>query len=378
MKTRKLIAAVIGGGMIANYGHIPAYQNLADEVVIGAVCDRNDDLATVTAKRHGIPESFTDSSKMLSAVQPDIVSICTPNVSHPALIREALEAGAHVICEKPLALDYSETKELFDLADKNGLVLVASQTARYNREYFAAKEYVEAGELGKLFYAEFNRIRRRGMPTWGTFHIKSASGGGAFADIGVHALDTLLWIMGSPQVSSVRGFASSYTMRSDSAVIYDLAEKGALAGLDHAKPFNLDDCDVEEFSSGSISTDGGININFKVAWAANLPNSYNFSIVGSKMGITFPEMKLYSTLGVNQVDISPRLFKYGEHDDKKFPGHYYLIENVINHILGREELHIKPEETLNVTAVLDLFYRSVDQNREVSFTELEVDKEENN
>ena len=351
-------------------GHIPAYQNLPEDVVLEAVCDLDDKIATATAKRHIIPGIFTDSADMFSAVQPDIVSICTPNATHTTLIKQALEAGAHVICEKPLALEYTETKELLGLAAKKNLVLVACQTSRYKREYFAAKEYVENGDLGDIYFAEISRIRRRGMPTWGTFHIKSASGGGAFADIGVHALDTLLWILGSPKVSSVRGFASSYTIKNEDTVIYDLAESGAMAGLHNYKPFNPDDCDVEEFSSGTISTETGLNINFKIAWAANLPNSNDFSIVGSKMGITLPDMKMYSTLGTNQVDISPRLFNLGEYDQKQFPGHYYLIKNVVNHILGREELHIKPEEILNVTATLDLFYRSVEQNREITFSEL--------
>ena len=356
--------------MISNHGHIPAYQNLQDDVVLEAVCDLDEKEATETAKRHIIPGIFSDAEEMLRTVQPDIVSICTPNSTHPALVRLALESGAHVICEKPLALNYVTTKELFDLAQKKKRILVACQSSRYNREYFAAKEYVDSGALGSLFYAEINRIRRRGMPTWGAFHKKSASGGGAFADIGVHALDNLLWILGSPKVTAVRGHASSQTVRQEQGVIYDLSESGAIAGLFHTRPFSPEECDVEEFSSGTISTDADISINFKIAWAANLPNANSFSVLGSKMGITFPDMKMYSTLGKNQVDLAPRLFKFGAYDGKPFSGHYYLIENVVNCILEREELHIKPEELLNVAATIDLFYRSVELRREVGFSEL--------
>jgi len=370
MTERKFKAAIISAGMIANFGHIPAYQSFQDAVTVEAVCDVNEKAASDTARRHNIKSSFTDAAEMLRVVQPDIVSVCTPNATHKSLVRQALEAGANVICEKPLALNYADTKEMFDRARRCNRLLVACQTSRFKREYVAAKEYVDAGLLGTLYYAEINRIRRRGIPTWGTFHKKSASGGGALADIGVHALDALLWMIGAPKVTAVSGCAASHIIRNERGVIYSLAESGAFSGVHNIRPFAPDECDVEEFASGMIRTDNGISINFKVAWAANLPNSAAFSILGNKMGITLPDMKLYSTLGKNQIDSAPRLFELGRFDDRQFPGHYYLVENVINVLLGREELLVKPEETLNVAAAIDLFYRSAAFGREAVFAEL--------
>lgn len=370
MDKQKLKAVIISGGMVANFGHIPAYKYFQDRVTLKAICDVNETIAIETARRNEIQGVFTDANEMLKAVQPDIVSICTPNATHKALVKQALEAGVNVICEKPLALSYLDTKELFNLAKYQGRLLVACQTSRFNREYFAAKEYVDAGLLGSLYYAEINRVRRRGIPTWGTFHKKNMSGGGAMADIGVHALDALLWMIGSPKVTSVSGATSSQIIKNERGVIYSLTESGAFAGVNNSRPFNPDECDVEEFASGMMRTDEGININFKVAWAANLPDSSGFSILGSKMGITLPEMKMYLTLGNNQVDSSPRLFGLGEFDNRPFPGHYYLIENVINTMLDREGLLVKPEETLNVAAAIDMFYRSVAADREVVISEL--------
>lgn len=364
MTKQKLKAAVVSGGMIANFGHIPAYLNFADKVSVEAVCDLNENLANETARLNGIPKVFYNTGEMLETIQPDIVSICTPNATHKNLVRQALEAGANVICEKPLATNYADTVDLFSFAKSKNLVLVACQTSRFKQEYFATKEYIDQGLFGTIYYAEINRIRRRGIPTWGTFHQKIWSGGGAMADIGVHALDALFWMLGSPKVISVSGNASANIIQQEKGVIYDLAESGAFAGVNNRKPFSPSDCDVEEFASGMIRTEKGISINFKIAWAANLPNSSSFNILGSKTGITIPEMNLYSTLGKNQIDSTPRLFGMGIYDTKPFPGHYYLIENVLDTLLGEADLIVKPEETMNVALAIDLFYRSIESGKE--------------
>lgn len=366
----KLKAAVISAGMIANIGHLPAYQSFQDLVSVEAICDPDPVKAAQTAQRFNIPHIFSNAAEMLSAIHPDIVSICSPNASHKELTKLALEAGVNVICEKPLAFTYADAKELFSLASQKQLLLTACQTGRFNRSYFAAKEYIDEGMLGTLYFAEINRIRRRGIPGWGAFHKKEASGGGAMADIGVHALDALLWMMGSPKVTAVSGCSSAHIVKNERNVIYSPEECGAIPGVHFVSELNPDEFDVEEFSSGSIRTDKEIHIIFKIAWAANLPNSNSISIAGNKMGVTLPDLHLYSTLGRNQIDSVPRLFGLGEFDDSRFAGHHYLIQNFIQTLLGREELVVKPEETLNVTAAIDLFYQSCALGREVAYEEL--------
>lgn len=370
MTNQKLRAAVVSGGMIANFGHIPAYLSFSDKVTIEATCDLNESLASETARSNGISKVFCDAGEMLKEIQPDIVSICTPNATHKNLVRQALEAGANVVCEKPLATNYSDTVDLFSYAKSKNLLLVACQTSRFKQEYFATKEYIDQGLFGTIYYAEINRIRRRGIPTWGTFHQKIWSGGGAMTDIGVHALDALLWMIGSPKVISVSGSSSAYIIQQERGVVYDLAESGAFAGVNNQRPFSPSECDVEEFASGMIRTEQGISINFKIAWAANLPNSSSFNILGSKTGIKIPEMNIYSTLGKNQIDSTPRLFGMGIYDSKPFPGHYYLIENVLDTLRGEADLIVKPEETMNVALAIDLFYRSVERGKEVCQSEV--------
>lgn len=370
MEQKKLKVAMISAGMVATHGHMPAYRALADKVRVCAVCDLNAHAAQRMAERFEIPNAFSNVETMLEEERPDLVSICTPNATHADLVKLALQYGANVICEKPLALRYADAAELFQLAKARGRILVACQTSRFRREYFAAREYIEDGALGEMYYAEINRIRQRGMPTWGTFHKKNASGGGALADIGVHALDALLWMLGSPAVQAVSGTAGSYIIREERGVYYSLPESGAISGVDNVRPFDPEECDVEEFAAGSIRAEGGLRINFKVAWAANLPNSNGMTILGSKAGITLPDMKLYSTMGKNQIEIQPRLFSLGAYDQEPFPGHYYLIGNVVEHLLEGAELIVKPDETLNVMAAIDLFYRAVELGREVTMVEV--------
>jgi len=357
---QKIRVALIGAGMIANEGHIPGYRAIEEKVELTAICDRNSEVVVKCAKRHGIPHFYENAEDMLEKERPDLVSITTPNQTHPVLTRLALEHGANVLCEKPLSLDYSEAAELYTLAKDKKLLLAACQTQRYYSSYFCAKEYIQDGLLGKPYYGEINRIRRRGIPAWGHFLEKELNGGGALADIGVHAIDAILWMMGTPYVTGVLGNVSSSIIQNEHGIRYDMKESGAFPGRAGATSVDINYCDVEEFASGVILTNGP-SINFKIAWAANLPNTNKLTILGEKMGLTVPDFHVYSTIGRDQADITPRVFPYGRYDQEPFAGHYYLIENVVDTLLGKTELLVKPEETLNTIAVISLFYRSVAQ-----------------
>ena len=189
--------------MIANSAHIPAFKQFGEDYEIVGVCDVNENAAKETAERHGIANYYTDAKEMLSKEKPDVVSVCVPNCFHKEYTIMALEMGANVLCEKPLAFTYSDALEMFECAKKNGKVLMACQSMRFTPDRLAAKEYIEENGLNDIYYGELSRVRRRGIPFWGTFHMKKISCGGAFVDIGVHMLDALVWLMGNPKVKSV-------------------------------------------------------------------------------------------------------------------------------------------------------------------------------
>ncbi|MBQ7820800.1 MAG: Gfo/Idh/MocA family oxidoreductase, partial [Clostridia bacterium] len=322
------------------------------------------------AERHNIPAYFDDATKMLDTVKPDIVSVCTPNMLHKPYVKAALESGAHVICEKPLALTYADAKELFELARSRGVMLCAAQSMRFTPDRLACKKLCESGYLGNACYGEFSRIRHRGIPEWGAFHIKEISGGGAFVDIGVHMLDALVWLMDNPKIVSVTGNAETRLAHLEDRAASDLKASGALAGKTYsADTFNKNDFNVEDFASGSILFEGGVRVNFKVAWAANLPDETSIILSGDRAGIRLPEFALYGDADKTDTDIRPEDFVDKRFNGLDFSGHYMLFENIAEHLAGKAELIVRPEETLTVSALIDMFYRSAIEKREVYFNE---------
>lgn len=370
MRDTKLKTAIISAGMISNAAHIPAYQNLKDKVELVGICDLNPTVAEATAKKHGIPQWYTDARKMLDKLKPDLVSVCTPNVAHKEMSALALQHGCHVVCEKPLALTYRDTKELFDLAEKNHRVLMTCQTMRFSDEYQFAKEIAQEGRLGEIYYSEFSSLRRRGIPKWGAFHRKDANGGGCLCDVGVHMIDAALWIMGNPGFQTVSGTSATYFGNTETDVVTSLQESGAPKGVCNARPYRPEEFDVEEFAAGLIRLDNGCQINFKTSWAVNLPEEYSMRFAGSKAGLVLPDMKLYSTFGRYQADIAPRVFHEGKYSGMDFSGHYHILEKLADHLIEGSELPVKPEETLNVSRIIDAFYISVREKREVRSEEV--------
>lgn len=370
MKESILTAAVIGAGMIANKAHIPAYLSMPDKVRLEAISDVSGESAQWAAQQNGIPHWYTDAANMLREVQPDLVSVCTPNMYHATFIRMVLEHGANVLCEKPLAMTWRETKGLFDLAKAKGKMLMACQTMRYGDDYLAARELAQSGILGKVYYAEFAAIRRRGIPKWGVFHRKEANGGGCLCDLGVHMIDAALWLMDTPKFEAVCGSSASYIAHSESNVTSSLAESGAPAGVIAAREYKPEEFEVEEFAAGTVRFQGGLSMNFKTSWALNLPPQFNLSLAGTKAGLSLPDLKLYSTLGRYQTDITPRVFRDERYAQQPFSGHFHLVRNAADHLLSGEECMVTPEQTLAVSMIIDAFYLSAAQNREVLAEEI--------
>ncbi|MBE6613116.1 MAG: Gfo/Idh/MocA family oxidoreductase [Ruminococcaceae bacterium] len=364
--------AIIGTGMVANFAHIPALKNRADVYTIVGVCDKNEKSAADTASRHGIDYHTTDAASLIADTKPDLVTICVPNRFHAPYIRMALEAGANVICEKPMALTYAEAVELFALAESKGKLLTACQSMRFTPDRLEAKEMIAAGALGEINYGEFARIRRRGIPKWGAFHIDALNGGGCFVDIGVHMLDALVWLMGETEVVSVTGTKSAHIAHKKSQLASGLREAGALTGATLSdKVYSEEEFDVEDFASGSILFAGGKRVNFKVAWAANLPDETSIILAGDEAGIKLPDYTFWGGFAGRQADISPKLTRTNPYPKEEFGGHFQLYDHLTDVLSGSCECMIRAEETIAVSAIIDLFYRSCAEGREISFSELQ-------
>lgn len=348
---------IISCGMIANSAHIPAYHQFSEDFKITAVSDINEKAAKDTAERHGIDNYYTNAEEMLEKEKPDVVSVCVPNCFHKEYTIMALNSGANVLCEKPLAFTKADADEMFAAAKRNGKLLMACQSMRFTPDRLAAKKFIDMGGLDEVYYGELARIRRRGIPTWGTFHMKKISCGGAFVDIGVHMLDALVWLMGNPKIKSVSGTV----MQNHKNEIGSLTDSGALTGKVHnSRKFDPAEMDVEDFSCGILNFENGAKVSFKVAWATNMPECSDIRLVSRKAGLDLPSGIIYSGSDTQQnlkMDECPY--------DTPFFGHIYIADNLRKVLKGDASPIITEEETKNVAHILELFYKSAESNKEM-------------
>ena len=193
---KKVRIGVIGCGGIANGKHMPAEKrNPAAEMV--AFCDIIEERALKAREDFGTPECavYTDYKQLLKDKSIDAVLVLTPNNEHCRITVDALNAGKHVLCEKPMAMNYAEAKKMLDARDKSGKILTIGYQNRFRPDSLYLKKLADDGMFGDVYYAEAIAIRRRAVPTWGVFIDKEKQGGGPLIDIGTHALDLTLFMM---------------------------------------------------------------------------------------------------------------------------------------------------------------------------------------
>jgi predicted dehydrogenase len=339
--------AIIGAGFITRIGHLRGYRAAGANVV--ALCDLIEERARALAEQYGVPKVYTDWRQMLDFEKPDVVSVCLPNVLHREPTLAALQRGAHVICEKPLATSLAEAKEMFAAARRNDRLLLTAQNFRFAPAAQLIKRVVEAGELGEIYFSEAVAMRRMGIPAWGAFHYKAASHGGALLDIGVHMLDQTLWLMGNPRPLRV-----SATVETRWGTRPEIA---ALRGgaWDAAK------FDVDDFATAFVRLDGGATLLLRASWAAAVEAP---QVIGSR---------LVGTHGGAQTS-PPAVFRlhHGVFADETFANlpDRNSYEEEFKHFMSvfREGVEpiVREEQTLDVQRVLDAAYRSASQGEEVA------------
>jgi len=366
MSVKKYRVAVIGTGMIANSAHIPAWKSVADDAEIVAVADILEERAQITAQRQDIAKAFGDWQKMLDEVQPDIVSVCTPNVYHKAPAIAALESGAHVLCEKPITVSRKDAEEMYAASDAAGRELIVTQTSRFSARSLAARELTEAGRLGEMYYAETASCRRRGIPKWGVFHIKKHNAGGPIYDLGVHALDLLVWLMGNPKIVAVSGQAVTKFGNKDENLATSLADSGAPSGVITPRPYDYREFDVEDFASAFFRLENGGAIVMRTSWAANIPdNPGKTFILGTEAGLELaPGLEIVNNTDRYQSNTAVR---YPADFNVPFIAHHTLMAHAIRVFNGEEEKIVKREQVLNVMQSLEGLYKSAELGREVRF-----------
>lgn len=371
--------AVIGTGLIANSAHLTAIRRIGSGFDVVACCDMRIEAAKETAARFNIPHAYDDADKMLEEIKPELVIVATSNGFHKEMTIKALKAGAHVVCEKPVALKYADAVEMFEEAERCGRHFFPAQTERFNARRIAARKLVQSGALGEIYFAEFETVRRRGIPQWGFFHMKEYNVGGPFADLAVHEIDHMMYTLGNPKALTVSGSAWTKIGNSGNELEISAEQSGALGGIEITpRKYDWREFNVEDMTTGIIRFEGDLTINFKSSWAVNVPDRWSRTYAGTKAGMMYGNdfpMKVYGDLSGWQTDTEPHIFGQADYPaDLPFPGHVGLLKNVLGVLRGEEEPVVRKEETLNVTSVIEAFYTSAELHKEINCQDITGNK----
>ncbi|MCA0296434.1 MAG: Gfo/Idh/MocA family oxidoreductase [Actinobacteria bacterium] len=270
----KFRVGIIGVGFIGTLKHLEGLAGNADLCDVVAICDLDLSRAEKARELFGSADSYvtTDYRDVLADDSIDVVYVCTWNVSHCEITCAALEAGKHVMCEKPMAITGEEARKMVETAKRTGKKLTIGYQNRLREDAQFVRGAVDAGELGEIYVAKAHALRRRGVPTWGVFTDKEKQGGGPLIDIGTHALDLALWYMGNYDVDSVTG--SVYTK------LRDKPQGNPGGGWDPAT------FSVEDSAFGYIRLKNGAAIFLEAAWALNVkdPREAAVTLIGTEGG----------------------------------------------------------------------------------------------
>lgn len=360
MKKEKVRVGIVGCGGIANAKHLPALSKIKEVEIIG-FCDIIEERAAKAAKAYGSKDAkvYKDYKELLKDKSIDVVHVCTPNKSHSEISVAAMEAGKHVMCEKPMAKNARDAEKMIEAAKRTGMKLTIGYQNRFRPDALHLKEICDRGDLGRIYYAKAHAIRRRAVPTWGVFLNEEEQGGGPLIDIGTHALDLTLWMMNNYEPRSVVG-----------TTYHELAKKKNAANA--WGPWDPAKFTVEDSAFGFIVMKDGATIILESSWALNTLDVGEAQTVlcGTEGGADMQNgLRIngeeFGRLFVKNVaiDLKGVDFYEGEKLEPQDIEARQWIEAIIN---DREPL-VKPQEAFVVTKILDAIYESARTGKQVNF-----------
>ncbi|MEQ7006782.1 Gfo/Idh/MocA family oxidoreductase [Actinopolymorpha sp. B17G11] len=343
---------VVGTGGIAGC-HLKAYQGNPRAELL-AVCDINADRATAVAKQWGADRSYSDPADLFADPDVDAVSICTWNNTHAELAAAAVEAGKHVLVEKPMTRTYAEAQKLEDVVNAHDRILQVGFVRRHSANCRVLKSFIDAGDLGDIYYAKASCTRRAGNPG-GWFADKAISGGGPLIDIGVHVIDLCWYLMGTPRVTSVS--ANTYEKLGNRSNITTLP-RWQVADYDPTKN------NVEDMANALIRFDNGASLIMDTSFSLHAPDdSLAVSVYGDKGGADLePKLQIASEKHETILKVTPQIgFDSFDLDD----GFSHEIENFVAACLGEAESIAPVWQGAEMMKILDGVYTSAAQGKEV-------------
>ena len=249
---------IIGCGGIANGKHMPSLAKLPSVQMV-AFCDIVVERAEAAKAKYGTPDAkvYENYKDLLADESIEVVHVCTPNRSHSFITVDALDAGKHVMCEKPMAINSAEAKKMLDARDRSGKKLTIGYQSRQSMGAQYLKKEAVDGTFGDIYYAKATALRRRAVPTWGVFLNEYEQGGGPLIDIGTHSLDLTLWIMDN--------YKPKYCVGTTYHKLNKDTNQGNAWGRWDPEKFT-----VEDSAFGFVVMENGATINLESAWAINM------------------------------------------------------------------------------------------------------------
>ncbi len=354
---RKLKVGIIGTGWIAD-AHANKYKEMED-VEIVALADLVPGKAERFAKKWEIEGArcYPSHKELLDNEELDAVSICTYNRTHAECTIYALKKGVNVLCEKPMSVTLDEAVEMRRAEKESGKILSIGFQPRMDPNMKKIKEIVESGILGDIYYIQTGGGRRRGIPTpYGTTFIEDETAGiGAMGDIGCYSLDMVLNAIGYPKPLTVSGYKSDFFGKDPKTYTWH---------PEYAEKFG-----VEDFAAGFIRLEGGIILDFRIAWAMNLDTPGDTIIMGKKGSLRIPStecwngsvggpMKIYSEMAGSQVCTeipilaSPDIF-------------YEKLRSFLDAIITGGKAPVPSEQIVINQAIIDGIIKSANLGREI-------------
>ncbi|MGG1519715.1 Gfo/Idh/MocA family oxidoreductase [Paenibacillus oryzisoli] len=352
---KKLKFGIIGTGNIFTASHLqPLLEH--EEVEIVALCDINKLRAEKLAAEYKIPYVYSDYDQMLKELpELEVVDICTPNLFHSKAAIAALEAGCHVFCEKPDAVNPVEAQKMADAAKGSNKLLMVMRNNRFSPQAQYLKSYIEEGLAGEIYTGRCGWLRRRGIPgKGGWFTTKELSGGGPLIDLGVHFIDLAVWLMGNPRPVAVSGatytkFANNELSDSIHSKFGERQENGTF--------------DVEDLANGYIRFNNGATLQLEFSWASNLGEEMNFvELRGTQSGASIikGELQIYTETAGQLTNLTP-VFK----GTSKLGNHGKHLYHFIDCLQERAEPINTPEQGVDMIKILSALYESAETGKEV-------------
>ena len=350
----KIKIGIIGTGSISSV-HIQGYKAL-ENVELYAACDLDEQKVKKVAEANNIKHVFTDYNEMLKLEELDAVSVCTWNSQHAPAAIAALKAGKHVLCEKPMAMNTKEAKEMEKAAKEAGKLLMIGFVRRYGNDCRILKDFIDNGMMGDIYYSKATYLRRAGYPG-GWFGDSKRSGGGPLIDLGVHVIDLVRYLMGKPKAVAVTGVTFNKL-----GSRLNVKDRGGYTSSDKSKG-NI--FDVEDLAVALIKFDNGAVLTVETSFSLNTKaDSGNIELFGTKAGAKLdPKLEFYSEQNNYLVDVTP-----AHNTALSFQG---LFEGEIAHfvdcIANGTDCISPAEDGVELMKIIDGIYESARTGREVVF-----------